>query len=96
MPDKKQLACLRCGAVMEGPYREQFQLGKQGILGNHLSHLIAGALEVNLYACPKCGKIEFFLPNTDETEEASGKECPGCGLCVDAEYTRCPCCGAEL
>lgn len=93
----KRLTCLRCGAEMEGPFWEQFQLGKQGILGNHLAHLKAGALEAELYICPKCGKIEFFLPNVEEIEtDTPGKECPGCGLCVDAELTKCPCCGTDL
>ncbi len=95
----RRLTCLRCGTAMDGPDRRKIQLGEQGVFSNHWAHLMAGALVVDIYCCPKCGKLEMFAPyEVAEQEADSGgqRECPGCGLSVDAEYTKCPCCGAEL
>ena len=93
------LRCLRCGSQMKGPSREKFQLGEQGVFSNHWAHLIAGALEADVYMCPGCGKIEMFVPNSANTERDDTlpqKECPGCGLSIDFDYPKCPCCGYEF
>lgn len=84
---------------MDGPDLRKIQLGEQGVLSNHWAHLMAGALEVDIYCCPKCGKLELFAPNEEfcqENDFEGQKKCPECGLCVDAEYTKCPCCGTGL
>lgn len=39
---------------------DQIQLGKTGFFMGTLSNLLSGALDVAIYECPKCGKIEFF------------------------------------
>lgn len=95
----KTMKCLRCREPMEGPFREKFQLGQQGILGGHLPHLLAGALEVDLYHCPVCGKLEMYLPKNEEAEktwETADKECPDCGLSLDPDERVCPCCGFQF
>ena len=95
----KALDCLRCGTRMNGPQQESIQLGSQGPLGSHLAHLLAGSLVVNLYHCPNCGKLEFFGPGREaeiDPDALPQKDCPGCGLSIDFDYPRCPCCGYDF
>ena len=61
---ENQLNCLRCGAGMNFLCREKMQLGQTGWLLGDLPNLVAGAMEVEIYACPKCGKLEFFQPGS--------------------------------
>lgn len=51
--------CLRCHGEMEHLGQESLQLGQYGLLTGHLSNLFSGALEVDIYACRRCGKLEF-------------------------------------
>ena len=51
-----QLNCLRCGAGMQFIRREKFQLGQTGWVLGDLPNLFAGAMEIEIYVCPKCGK----------------------------------------
>lgn len=81
---------------MVGPDRRKIQLGEQGVLSNHWAHLMAGALEVDIYCCPKCGKLELFSPGGGEEHAGSQTECPGCGLSLDPDCPKCPCCGYTL
>lgn len=93
------LNCLRCGGKMDGPKREKIQLGEQGFLGGEWAHLMAGALAVDLYHCPACGKLEFFTPGQGKEADEDAmpqKDCPGCGLCIDFDYPKCPCCGYDF
>ena len=57
-----QLNCLRCGTGMQFIRREKFQLGQTGWMLGDLPNLFAGAMEIEIYVCPKCGKLEFFQP----------------------------------
>ena len=61
-----QLNCLRCGAGMRFMGREKFQLGQTGWVLGDLPNLFAGAMEIEIYVCPKCGKLEFFQPGSDK------------------------------
>ena len=61
-----QLNCLRCGAGMQFIRREKFQLGQTGWVLGDLPNLFAGAMEIEIYVCPKCGKLEFFQPGSDK------------------------------
>ena len=97
----ERLKCLRCGAAMDGPMREKIQLGEQGFLSDHWAHLLAGALEVDIFTCPNCRKVEFFAPGGGSGEDTDPdalpqKECPGCGLSIDFDYPKCPCCGYDF
>ena len=60
--------CLRCGETMEDLGCEEIQLGHYGFFSGHLSNLFSGALEVRIYACPGCGKIEFFRAGHGKAE----------------------------
>ena len=59
--------CPRCSVpmVIEGP--RQFQLGEHTLFLGDLSHLAAGSLTLDMLYCPKCRKIEFFLPESSDT-----------------------------
>ena len=61
-----QLNCLRCGTGMQFIRREKFQLGQTGWVLGDLPNLFAGAMEIEIYVCPKCGKLEFFQPGSDK------------------------------
>ena len=41
---------------------DQIQLGRTGFFIGTLSNLLSGALDVAIFECPDCGKIEFYNP----------------------------------
>lgn len=58
----KQIDCLRCKVplVFYGNYK--FHEGTRlGVFGN-LFEVFTNRESFNLYACPECGKVEFYLP----------------------------------
>ena len=63
----KELKCLRCGHAMDFAGREKLQLGQTGWILGDLPNLIAGAMELEIYFCPQCGKVEFFTPEESTT-----------------------------
>lgn len=87
--------CLRCEGKMESIGVEKIQLGQTGWLSN-VSNLLAGALEVEIFICNKCGKIEFFQEYSSEVREGTDKieqvNCPRCGRKHDMDYPKCPFC----
>ena len=74
--------------------REKLQLGETGWILGDLPNLFAGAMEVDIYACSECKKIEFFMAEELE-EELPQKECPKCGRKHDFDYPKCPFCKYE-
>lgn len=85
--------CLRCNSEMNYYSKEKMQLGQTGWVLGDLPNLFAGSLEVEIYICPKCRKLEFFLPENVEIEEPlPQKECPNCGKTHDFDYPKCPFC----
>ena len=48
-------------------------------------------MEVEIYSCPKCRKLEFYLADTME-EGLPQKQCPNCGKRHDFDYPKCPFC----
>lgn len=83
----KELSCLRC----DKEKREKLQLGETGWILGDLPNLLAGAMEVEIYTCTQCGKIEFFMAEALE-EELPQKQCPKCGKKHDFDYPQCPFC----
>ena len=90
----RNLVCLRCGAKMSFTSHELIQLGETGLLLGDLPNLIAGSLEVDIYLCPECGKLEFYYSKEREkSEKALPKRiCPECGDEHDFDYPKCPRC----
>ena len=56
--------CLRCDAPMKFGMQQKFQLGQTGWLLGDWPNILAGALELEVWFCPKCGKVEFFVPGS--------------------------------
>lgn len=77
--------------------REKIQLGETGLLFRDLSHLIFGTLDVEIYICPECKKLEFYSYTDEDSEPAYEAEipkrvCPECGDEHDFDYPKCPRC----
>lgn len=88
---RKNIVCLRCYTDMSLIRTEKLQFGQTGWVLGDLPNLLAGAMEVEIYSCPKCGKLEFFLADTKE-EGLPQKQCPKCGKRHDFDYPKCPFC----
>ena len=89
-----ELNCLRCGRQMRYIGREKLQLGQTGWVLGDLPNLFAGAMSVDIYTCPECRKMEFYLADEIE-EELPQKQCPNCGKKHDFDYPKCPFCKYE-
>jgi len=62
LPNKRGIECLRCNVKLlySGVYH--FHEGtRYGVLGN-LLELLENKESFDIYVCPKCGKVEFFVP----------------------------------
>lgn len=103
------MRCLRCGHTMELWRREKLQLGQTGWITGEWGNLLAGALPVDIWLCPHCGKLEFYTdcgpreakdnePQTwcDTGEGIAQIQCPHCGAWHDMDDARCPHCHADL
>ena len=58
--------CLRCDARMKFGMQQKFQMGQTSFLLGDWPNLLAGALELEVWFCPKCGKVEFFVPGSTQ------------------------------
>jgi Zn finger protein HypA/HybF involved in hydrogenase expression len=59
----KQINCLRCQIPMSFNGNVRFHEGtRMGAFGD-LFELFTNRESFDLYFCPKCGKVEFFLPD---------------------------------
>lgn len=72
---KDRITCLRCDREMNHIRTEKLQFGQTGWILGDLPNLLAGAMEVDIYSCPKCRKLEFFLADAVE-EGLPQKPCP--------------------
>ena len=89
----EKIKCLRCGEPLHFLSHERLQLGKTGWVLGDLPNLLAGALTVDIYVCPKCRKLEFYAAEGEEQKDASPKKtCPVCGTVHDFDYPKCPKC----
>ena len=61
----RKLDCLRCKLPLKYQGNYRFHEGTRlGALGD-LFELFVNRESFDLYCCPKCGKIEFFLPEEE-------------------------------
>ena len=88
----KELVCLRCNHKMKYSGTKKIQLGETGWVLGDLPNLIAGAMEVEIYSCVNCGKIELYHTEVHESGIAQ-TQCPQCGKKHDFDYPKCPFCG---
>ena len=90
------MKCLRCGEDMQYLSCEKLQLGKTGWVLGDLPNLLSGALEVQIFVCPKCRKLEFRLAENETIDDETPKQtCPDCGTVHDFDYPKCPNCKHE-
>jgi len=91
----RKLDCLRCGAQMKLRGVTHLEVNDSG-WRNLETHL-----EVEIYICPECGKIEFFRPvrpqQTEQDESAAydGPDPSGFYIPGVAEDVKCYQCGKE-
>ena len=90
----RSLSCLRCGADMRYIQTQKLQFGEAGLLLGILPNLLAGAVEVDIYTCPDCARLEFFLSDSSGKAEdrIAQTVCPNCGKRHDIDYHMCPFC----
>ena len=89
----KDINCIRCGNVMQHIKDDKLQLGQTGWFLGDIPNLISGALDVTIYSCIECGKIEFFQREEELLEDTIAQDkCPNCGKMHDIDYPRCPFC----
>lgn len=89
---ENEMSCLRCGSEMNHIGTEKLQLGQTGWILGDLPNLLAGSMEVDIFSCPNCRKLEFFVANNEEEEALPQKKCPNCGKLHDFDYPKCPFC----
>ena len=87
--------CLRCNGNMQCAGSQFIQLGKTSAWFGSWGNLLAGALEVNVYVCSECGKIEFYQyddSKRDIPKELPNEKCPKCGEEHNTGLAMCPKC----
>jgi len=89
---ENKMSCLRCGKKMNHIGTEKLQLGQTGWILGDLPNLLAGAMEVDIFSCPNCRKLEFFVADSEEEDALPQKKCPSCGKMHDFDYPKCPFC----
>ena len=95
--------CLRCDARMQFGMQQKFQLGQAGLIFGAWPNLLAGALELEVWFCPDCGKAEFFVPGTGKREAEPEFDFVGSmvsegidSISMDGmPQKKCPTCGRE-
>lgn len=103
----RTLKCLRCGGQMKFGMQQKFQMGEAGFLTGDWPHLLAGALELEVWFCPGCGKVEFFTPGSRNrtSQQDEGEAFDFVGSLVNESIDsigmdgmpqkKCPTCGKE-
>lgn len=59
----------------------------------------AGALCADIFVCPDCGKLEFYIAegyDSPQDDELPKKTCPDCGKEIDFDSPKCPFCRYEF
>lgn len=88
MEETRTRSCPSCGAEMECKL-QNFSLGADG--GGGLWTLLADQYEVDLYACPACGKVELYTAAFSKEPKPAPYWCEHCQ--EEREDRLCPVCG---
>ena len=90
-------SCSNSGSDMVFVRQEDMQLGRTSFLLGDWPNLLAGALNVEIWECPDCGKLDFYRAGDPEEDEGGIAQtvCPVCGAEHDLDDPKCPHCGAK-
>ncbi len=89
--------CLRCNTELSSIGIQKLQLGESGVFVGVWSNIFSGALDVEIYICEKCGKMEFYSPYIHEIEDKIEQQsCPFCGKPHEIDDVKCPHCKQRL
>lgn len=69
--EERKVLCPACGAEMELKL-QNFSIGRDG--GGGLMSLLMEQYDVDLYACPQCGKVELYTADFQKKEDEPGEE----------------------
>ena len=101
MTQENEKRCGSCGHPMEFIRREDIPLGQASVLGGVWPNVWAGALDVELWGCPNCRKLDFYWVGGEDATDWEGEDrmaqttCPACGHVHDLDDPKCPRCGAK-
>lgn len=87
MNEMMKRSCPNCGTAMECKL-QNFSIGADG--GGGLMTLLADQYEVDLFACPQCGKVELYTAGTSRAPRRAPYWCEYCGK--EREDRLCPEC----
>ena len=87
MNEMMKRSCPNCGTAMECKL-QNFSIGADG--GGGLMTLLADQYEVDLFACPQCGKVELYTAGTSRAPRRAPYWCEHCGK--ELEDRLCPEC----
>lgn len=100
---RNNLKCPVCQGKMAFLMEEKFQKGDMGPWVGNINLTMQGGFEMEVYACCKCGKLEFFLPEgsaewpedpEEEILETPESDMDIVGVSMDGvPQVRCPACG---
>ena len=103
MSEAAEKRCGNCGRGMEYVKTEHMQLGKTSFLWGDWPNLLAGALNVEIWSCPNCRKLDFYWSGPSEEDydyrddggHMAQTTCPACGHIHDLDDPKCPLCRAK-
>jgi len=61
----RKVRCSVCNRELNFLMKESFLKGDSGAWVGNITPHFRGGFEMEIYACPKCGKLEFFLPEEE-------------------------------
>jgi hypothetical protein len=70
----KTVACLRCEAALEHVGTKRFHEGTRWGVFGELGELFVKRDRFDVYACPMCGHVEFFLDGVGEEHRPTEPE----------------------
>ena len=76
MDEMMKRSCPNCGTAMECKL-QNFSIGADG--GGGLMTLLADQYEVDLFACPQCGKVELYTAGYSRAPRRAPYWCGHCG-----------------
>ena len=95
---EKTITCLRCDRPMNLIKQEHLFLGKVGLQFGDLHYTPSRGLDVDVWCCPECGKLELFRTQGPEEAEEGSIAQAGCAICgsrYDLDSPKCPVCGTK-